>query len=120
MHPLAIRAAAALLCVLAHLPGAGAQQSGTDPCRQRVLALIVMIDAEEHDRSHYRNTAASVIKSCGPPIVAQTPPPAPVPFDRAACGKLALAMLEGIEAGRMGSPEFVEARNAFAAQCRGG
>jgi hypothetical protein len=118
MHPLAIRAAAALLCALALLPGAGAQQSDPERCRQGVLALIVMIDAEEHDRSHYRNTARSVVESCGPALAPQTPPPAPLAFDKAACGKLALTMLEGIEATKMGSPEFAQARNAFAAQCR--
>jgi hypothetical protein len=120
MHPLAIRAAAALLCGMVLLPQAGAQRSGSGPCRQGVLALIVMIDAEEHDRSHYRSTAASVVESCGPPRAAQTSPAAKAAFDKTACGKLALAMLDGIEATKMGSPEFVQAREAFAAQCRGG
>ena len=119
MHPLAIRAAAACLCAVALLPGAAGQQSGPEPCRQGVLALIVMIDAEEHERSHYRNTATSVVESCGPPLGAQTASPARGAFDKATCSKLALTMLEGIEVTKMGSPEFVQARNAFAAQCRG-
>jgi hypothetical protein len=120
MNPLAIRAAVAFLCALAPLREAAAQRGGPEPCRQGVLALILMIDAEEHDRSHYRNTATSVVESCGPPVAPQSPPPARVAFDKAACGKLALAMLEGIEATKMGSPEFVQARDTFAAQCRGG
>lgn len=120
MHPLAVRAVAAFVCALALLPRAQAQ--GPGPCRQGVLALIVMIDAGEHDRSHYRNTAKSVVESCGPPMAARSPAPAATAsaFDRAVCGKLAMTMLESIESTKMGSPEFVEARDSFAAQCRGG
>jgi hypothetical protein len=60
------------------------------------------------------------VESCGPPVAPQTPAPARAAFDKTACGKLALTMLEGIEATKLGSPEFVQARNAFAAQCSGG
>jgi hypothetical protein len=116
MRSLARYAAAALFCALA-LSAPGAAQ-GSDACRQGVLALIVMIEADEQDRSHYRNTAASVVESCGSPPAEKGPTPPP-PFDRAACGKLALSMLETIEATKMGSSEFVAARNAFSAQCRG-
>jgi hypothetical protein len=84
-----------------------------------VLALMLMIDAEEHDRSHYRSTAAAVVEACGPPATVKAPA-SPAPFDKAACGELALTMLEGIEAAKMASPEFAAARDAFAARCRGG
>jgi hypothetical protein len=108
---------AALLCAMALARGAEVQ--GQEACRQGVLALMLMIDAEEQDRSHYRSTAASVVRSCGPPPAAKASS-AQVPFDKAACGRLASAMLEAVEAAKMGSAEFVAARDGFAAQCRGG
>jgi hypothetical protein len=117
MIPMAFRAAVALACSFAPLSLAVAQGSAPAQCRQGVLALIVMIEAEEYDRSHYRSTAASVVESCGPPPPAQRAS-ASATFDKPACGKLALTMLEGIE--KMASPEFVQTRDAFAAQCRGG
>jgi hypothetical protein len=119
MRPLARTAAAAMIFALALVAQAAAQGSDPGPCRQGVLALILMIDAEEQDRSHYRSTAASVVEACGSPPAAKASTPVPS-FDKAACSRLAVTMLESIEAGKMGAPEFVAARNTFAQQCRGG
>jgi hypothetical protein len=101
------------------LSSAHAQGSDAGPCRQGVLALIVMIDAEEHDKSHYRNTAASVVERCGPRGTDKTPERATAAFDKPACSQLALAMLDGIEGNKMQGPEFVKARDAFADRCFG-
>jgi len=113
------RAALAFACVSALLPAAHAERSGAGACRQGVLALIVMIDADEHDKSHYRSTATTVAESCGPPGAAKKPERIPAVFDKPACGQLALAMLDGIEGNKMESHEFVKARDAFAGQCLG-
>jgi hypothetical protein len=120
MVPLALRAAVTLSCVVATLWQAQAESGGQGQCRQGVLALILMIDAEEHERSHYRSTATSVVESCGPPSAAQKSAVGSVVFAKTACGRLAQSMLESIESTKMGSPEFVQARDAFGAQCRGG
>ena len=106
-------------CALVLVSAAQAQPRGAGPCRQGVLALIVMIEADEHDKSHYRSTAASVVETCGPPGAPPKPASSPVPFDKAACGKLALAMLDTMEGSNMGSPPFVQARDEFAGRCLG-
>lgn len=111
--------AAALL--LAAVCASQAQMSGAGPCRQGLLALMVMIDAEEHDRSLYRSTAVDVVGTCGPAPAAKTAAASPAPkFDRDQCGRLALAMLDTIEEGKLDSPQFAQARDAFAGQCIGG
>jgi len=119
------RAATILACsmalLLAAVSGSQAQRSGAAPCRQGLLALIVMIDADEHDRSHYQSTAKAVVETCGPPAgarpAATTPPAA---FDKELCGKLALAMLDSIEDGKLDGPQFAQARDEFAGKCIGG
>ncbi len=113
------RAAIAVAGVVALFPAAHAQTSGAGECRQGVLALIVMIDAEEHDKSHYRSTATSVVESCGPLSARAKSAGAAASFDKAACGKLALAMLEGIDGNTMDNPRFVQARDEFAGKCPG-
>lgn len=113
------RAAIACACVVMLLSTVQAQNSGAGECRQGVLALIVMIDAEEHDKSHYRSTVASVVETCGPPRASAKPASAPAPFDKTACGKLALVMLDSIEGSRMDNLHFVQARDEFAGKCLG-
>jgi hypothetical protein len=115
-----IRRALALLgCSAAWLlaadSGAHAQRSGVDTCRQGLLALVVMIDAEEHDRSHYRSTAKTVVETCGPAATKQVAPSAG--FDKGLCSRLSLAMLETIEEGKLESPQFAEKRDEFAGKC---
>jgi hypothetical protein len=111
------RTAIACTWALMLVATAQAQGSSAGVCRQGVLALIVMIDAEEHDRSHYRSTVASVVETCGPPAAAAKPASAASPFDKAACGRLALAMLDGIEGSKLDNPQFVGARDEFAGKC---
>jgi hypothetical protein len=119
-----IRRAVALLgCSAAWLlaadSGAHAQRSGVDTCRQGLLALVVMIDAEEQDRSHYQATAKTVAETCGPAATKQVAPAASAGFDKGLCGKLSLAMLETIEEGKLDSPQFAEKRDEFAGKCVG-
>lgn len=110
--------AAALL--LALVSTSHAQRSGAGSCRQGLLALMVMIDADEHDRSLYRNTAKDVVETCGPPAAAKPTAAAPsTPFDKEQCGKLALAMLDSIEDNKLDRPQFAQAREKFAAKCIG-
>jgi len=113
------RAAIACTCALMLVATAQAQGSSAGECRQGVLALMVMIDAEEHDKSHYRSTVASVVETCGPPGAPAKPASAPSPFDKAACGKLALAMLDSIEGSKLDNPQFIGARDEFAGKCVG-
>lgn len=96
-----------------------AQTSEAAACRQGVLALIVMIEAEDHDNTHYRNTAASVVATCGPSAPAAQPAKGPARFDKAACAKFAMAMLDTIEATMAKRDDFVVARDQFAGQCMG-
>ena len=97
----------------------GPAQAGSPAgaCRQGVLAPIVMIEAGEHDRSHYRNTAASVVRTCGPAPAPAADAGTSVPFDKAVCGKLALTMLEGVGESETGGRGFVKARDEFAGKC---
>jgi hypothetical protein len=119
-----IRRALALLgCSAAWLlaadGGAYAQRGGVDTCRLGLLALIVMIDAEEQDRSHYQSTAQTVVETCGPPAARQAAPAPPAGFDKGLCGKLSLGMIETIEEGKLDSPQFAEKRDEFAGKCVG-
>lgn len=119
-----LHAVALLACAVAlHLaapPPTDAQTTGPGPCRQGVLALIVMIDAEEHDKTHYRTTAKSVVETCGTPGEAKKLSGQPTPFDKQACGKLVLAMLDSIEDNKLGAPQFAQVRDEFAGKCVGG
>jgi len=119
------RAVTVLALAAAMLLAAGsasdAQRSGAGPCRQGLLALMVMIDADEHDRSLYRNTAKTVVETCGPIAAAKkTAAAPPAAFDKELCGKLALAMLDSIEDAKLDSPQFVQARDEFGGKCIGG
>jgi hypothetical protein len=109
--------ACSLAIPLLAVSGSHAQRSGPEPCRQGLLALIVMIDAEEHGRPHYQTTAKAVVESCGPPAATRPAAAAPPPLDKDLCGKLALSMLDSAENGRLESREFAEARDAFAGSC---
>src|ERR1700741_4491975 len=113
--------AASAAALLAAMPAAQAQRSGAGPCRQGLLALMVMIDAGEQDKSLYRSTAKDVVGTCGPAATAKSAAAAPPPkFDGEQCGKLALGMLDTLEEGKLDSPQFAQARVAFANQCIGG
>jgi hypothetical protein len=117
-HALAGLGCAASL-LLAGVSGLHAERGGPDLCRQGLLALILMIDAEEHDRTHYRSTAKTVVETCGPPAARQAAPAPAAGFDKGLCGKLGLAMLESIEGGKLDSPQFADARDEFAGKCIG-
>jgi hypothetical protein len=114
---LCLASSAALLLATAGAPQA--QRSGVGPCRQGLLALIVMIDADEQEKSLYRSTARDVVGTCGPAAKTAAAAP-PAAFDKEQCGKLALAMLDTIEEGKLESPQFAQARDAFSARCMGG
>jgi hypothetical protein len=114
------RVAWSVLLLAAAVPPSEAQRSGAGPCRQGLLALIVMIDAEEQDKSLYRTTARDVVETCGPPASARKASAAPPAFDREQCGKRVLAMLDTVEEGKLESPQFAQARDAFAGRCLGG
>ena len=103
--------------LLAAVSGSHAQRGGPEPCRQGLLALILMIDADEHDRTHYRSTARTVVETCGPPAARQTASAPTASFDKGLCGRLSLTMLESIEGGKLDSPQFAEARDEFAGKC---
>src|SRR5262245_55397934 len=103
-----IAAGAAALLLAA--PGSRAQPGGTEPCRQGLLALIVMIEAEEHDRPYYQSKAKDVVETCGRPgagTQARTAPAAA--FDPKLCGELAFAMLGDAEDGKLDGTRFVKA-----------
>jgi len=114
------RALALLGCSAAWLlaadGGAYAQRGGVEPCRQGLLALIVMIDGEEQERSHYQSTAKTLVETCGPPTKQVAPAPS-AGFDKGLCSKLSLAMLETVEEGKLDSPQFAEKRDEFAGKC---
>lgn len=111
----------AVVALLATMSASEAQRSGAGPCRQGLLALMVMIDAEEQDKSLYRGTAKEVVDTCGPAAKTATAAATPAPkFDRDQCGKLAVTMLDTIEDGKLDTPLFAQARDAFAGQCVGG
>ena len=124
MKPQTHRAVACLawsaVLLLAAVSASQAQRSGAGPCRQGLLALIVMIDAEEQDKSHYQSTAKSVVETCGPPATAKTTAATPpVAFDREVCGKLALSMLDTIEDRQAGEPAVRAGEDEFAGKCLG-
>jgi hypothetical protein len=103
--------------LLAAVPGSYAERGGPESCRHGLLALILMIDADEHDRTHYQSTAKTVVETCGPPAAKQTASAPSASFDKGLCGRLSLAMLESIEGGKLDSPQFAEARDEFAGKC---
>lgn len=109
-------AAAAILLVLAAPALAQQKRTGTAPCRQGALALIAMLDGKEDKSADYKHAFEAVTQTCGPVAKSRDITPAP----RAACGKLALAVLDAIEEGKINTPVFVRARDQFAASCAPG
>ena len=108
-----VAALALLAATLAATPALAQQRTGTAPCRQGALALIAMLDGKDDKSADYKHAFAAVTQSCGPVAKARDIAPSP----RAACGKLALAVLDAIEEGRINTPVFVRARDQFAASC---
>ncbi len=110
-----IPAAIALLAVTLAATPALAQQkrSGSAPCRQGALALISMLDGKDDKSADYKHAFEAVTQTCGPATKSRDITAAP----RASCGKLALAVLDAIEEGKINTPVFVRARDVFAASC---
>jgi hypothetical protein len=107
----AIFVSAALVPVTAQ----SAKRSGVGPCRQAALSIISMLDSKEDNTADYRHAFDGIVQTCGP--VTSPPRPAPSPSDRKDCGKLALAVLDAIEDGKINTPVFVQARARFAESC---
>lgn len=107
----------AAIFVIATLMPATAQpvkRSGVGPCRQGALSLISLLDSKEDNTPDYRQAYDGVVRSCGPATGA---PSASAPSPREDCGKLALAVLDIIEDGKMNTQGFVAARTRFALSC---
>ena len=89
------------------------KRSGTGPCRQGALSLIAMLDRAEDNTADYRHAYEAVVQTCGPARAPSAQPPSP----REECRKLALAMLDIIEEGKIATQSFVHARTRFALSC---
>lgn len=89
-------------------------QSGVRPCRQGVLSLIAMLDANEQASADYASTARDVVETCGPSPARASGSPQ---INQAACRKLVQPMLDAIEDGKMNTQAFVQIRNNFARAC---
>jgi hypothetical protein len=112
----AMAAFMAAIFVCAQLASAAAQpakRSGVGPCRQAALSLMSMLDDKEDNTAAYRQAYEGIVQTCGP--VAAAAPEAP--SGREQCGKLALAMLDAIEEGKINGQGFVRARTRFALSC---
>jgi hypothetical protein len=105
----------AAIFVCAALAPATAQdkRSGVGPCRQGALSLIGMLDGGEDNTADYRHAFDGVVKTCGPAGMPSAQPPSA----RADCPKLARAMLDAIEEGKINAQGFVHARTRFAMSC---
>jgi len=105
----------AAIFVCAALAPATAQdkRSGVGPCRQGALSLIGMLDGGEDNTADYRHAFDGVVKTCGPAGMPSAQPPSA----RADCPKLARAMLDAIEEGKINAQGFVRARTRFAMSC---
>jgi hypothetical protein len=109
--------AAAMLLVLAATPALAQQKrSGSAPCRQGALALISMLDGKDDKSADYKHAFEAVTQTCGPVAKSRDITASP----RGSCGKLALAVLDAIEEGKINTPVFVRARDQFAASCAPG
>ena len=108
-------AAAAMLLILA-APALAQKRSGAAPCSQGALALMSMLDGKDDKSADYKHAFEAVTQTCGPVVKARDVTAAP----RASCGKLALAVLDAIEEGKINTPVFVRARDIFAASCAPG
>ncbi|MBA2398983.1 MAG: hypothetical protein H0V72_09835 [Bradyrhizobium sp.] len=108
--------AAILVCAaLAPATAQPAKRSGAGPCRQGALSLIGMLDSGEDNTADYRHAYEAVVQTCGP--VAPPTTPAQPRAGQEACGKLARAMLDSIEEGKMNTQGFVQTRSRFAQSC---
>lgn len=112
MHTLPLTTFVLLIALAA--TAAAQQRSGVAPCRQGALALIAMLDGNDDKSADYRQAFSGVTQSCGPASKARDVKPSP----RGECRKMALAMLDAIEDGKMQAPAFVRARDSFAASCK--
>ncbi len=110
----ALVAAIFVLATLMPAIAQSAKRSGVGPCRQGALSLISLLDSKEDNTPDYRNAYDGVVQSCGPATGA---PSASAPSPRTDCGKLASALLDLIEDGKMNSQGFVAARTRFAMSC---
>ena len=89
------------------------QRSGVGPCRQAALSIKSMLDAKEDNTVDYRHAYDGIVQTCGPAGA----PSAQAPSGREECGKLALAVLDAIEEGKIDTQGFVHARTRFALSC---
>jgi hypothetical protein len=107
---------AAIFVIATLMPAAAqpAKRSGAGPCRQGALSLISLLDSKEDNTPDYRNAYDGVVQTCGPATGA---PSASAPSPREDCGKLALALLDIIEDGKINTQGFVAARTRFALSC---
>lgn len=110
----ALVAAIFLSAVLASATAQPAKRSGTLPCRQGALSIISMLDSKEDNTPDYRSAYDAIVQTCGPATGA---PSASAPSPRADCGKLAVAVLDLIEDGKINTQGFVAARTRFALSC---
>ena len=110
-------AATAVMTIAATTSAFAAQYTspGSSPasCHEAVNGLVSLLDGKMDNTALYRETFATVVKTCGPAAPAQ---PAAAP-DRSACDDLATAMTDLIEDDKMNTADFVKARTAFAQSC---
>ena len=106
----------ALLAATLAAPALAQKRTGAAPCRQGALALMSMLDGKDDKSADYKHAFEAVTQTCGPVAKARDITPSP----RASCGKLALAVLDAIEEGKINTPVFVRARDIFAASCAPG
>ena len=109
----AFMAAIFICATLAPATAQSNRRSGAGPCRQGTLSLIGMLDRGEDNTPDYRHAYEGVVQTCGPAGA----PSAQAPSGRKECGKLALAMLDAIEEGKINTQAFVHARTRFAVSC---
>jgi hypothetical protein len=91
-----------------------AKRSGAGPCRQGALSLISLLDSKADNTADYRHAYDGIVQTCGP---ASPAPSAQAPSGRDDCGKLALALLDIIEDGKINTRGFAAARTRFALSC---
>ena len=91
-----------------------AKRSGAGPCSQGALSLISLLDSKEDNTADYRSAYDGVVQTCGPATGATSASP---PSPREDCGKLAVAVLNLIEDGKINTQGFVAARTRFALSC---
>ena len=113
---MAMAAPVAAIFVFAALVSAAAQpvkRSGAGPCRQAALSVVALLDSKEDNSADYRHAYDGIVQTCGPAGA----PSAQAPSAREQCAKLALAVLDAIEGGKINSQGFVHARTRFALSC---